>query len=1046
MRSAAITAIVFFIVSTSAVFGQPPRFGPRPGGDVRPAPLPSESAPPTTATKAGQAATSQATVLAGDRSIIVNLSKGVDVNRIVKFISEQTGKPVIKDKDVQGKITVYSAEKVPKEEALQLIYDALDLSGIAVIETPRVIKLVTAEKAKTLQVPILEAGESASSLTNKTQVVQKVFKLKITSPKGLAESLKPLLGKNGEIGVDERTKTLVITDTASNIVRFERLVSAFDRVEEGQIVLRVFKLEYANAEDMAGIVATMAVAGEGGGTEIRSSRGQERYYERRYGRRGAMGGQIAGDVVVIPDVRTNWLVVAGPPDKISQIEKLVKEMDVPGRSDAQIHVIDIKHADAYDVANDIRDVFQRKISREKQEVLEVRSSSRGNQLLILATPQTFKLVEEMVKKIDTPEAVQRETRTYPLKYMDATDMADQLNQLYQEGLGGYGMPWFFRSRGGSQNVRFVPSVRTNSLMVIAPPSEYEFIEEMIKELDVEVPEQNLAPRVYHITHTDASEMADVLTELFEGSTSRRTGRSSFFFWRPRGRTTGQEGVGALYGKVRFVVYRNTNSIVAITNNPHNFDVIDKLIKELDVLDPEATNMLVIQLQHADAAELANNLNNLLSEGAVARTGQTSQRTPSGTQNQQTPAPVSLVFPWQSAQRRARSTAQQEERPINTLIGQVRIVPDVRSQKLIIAAPSIYFDSLKKLVEDLDKPEPQVQLETYIVRVETEKSRRLGWRWTPDPSTISPDELDNAMLALADMGFIDTFAGGNSRGGLPSPVSISGRTVTDAFRGNQLFSYSQTLKPGKGVLSADVNLGLLLQLLIKNRDARVIAHPQITVNNNEEGEIFVGESVPFESGSIVSTEGRSAQTTVQYQDVGTRLTITPKINKQGRVVLTIKVDNSRREAELLGGRIVTERQTYDTKLTLEDGQTVWLGGLSDQRQDNVVRRFPVLGYIPYIGVFFRKTDKVTLESTIYAFVHPTVIMNPEDADVQFDKAKRYLDKYMEEYEGLEIKLPPSEERTTPTLSSRSAAGLQSEVVQLGSSEGMTTGTATGGGGK
>jgi len=1039
MKRTLLGWIVVFAVLTAPSFAQP--FGgggrPRSSGPDRSSfrPFGMESGPSTEA-REGEGPTSPGLSINERGNVIVNLSKGVDITQIVNFISEQTKKPVLKSTIVQGKITIYSAGKIPPDQALQRIYEALELEGVAVIETAQAIRLVPADVAKTMRVQILQPEDSAASLTHKTQIVQKIFKLKTTSPKSLVSALQPLIGKQGSIGTDERTKTVVITDSAANVERMEYLVAALDRVEAGQVILKTFKLQYANADELADLVAMMAVAGEGGALPVsqqsRSSYGDD-YYRRRYGG-GTSGGRMAGDVVVLPDARTNWLIVAGPPDKVNRIEMMVKEVDVPGRSDVDVHILDVKHADADDLAQDIRDMITRKIQREKQEVFDVRSNQRGNQLLILSTPQTYKLVEQLVKEMDTSQSVQRETRTYELKYIDATDMADQLTQLYQSDLRGFGGFGFFGSsygRSSSRNqAQFVPSVRTNSLMVIAQPSEYEFIERMIKELDVPTAEENLAPRVYHIVHTDASEMVTVLSELFEGGAARRTGSSDFYFWRPRTTSGRQEGVGALYGKVRFVVYHATNSIVAITNNPQNFPAIEGLIKELDVLDPESTNMLVIQIQFADVAELSNNLNNLLSEGAVTRPssqqgrstssqqgGQSSQG--SATQQDQEPPPPEVIFPWQSGARRTPTRTGQEERPISSLINHVRIIPDIRSQKLVIAAPSIYFDAIKQLVADLDKPEPQVQLETYIVRVDTEGQLRIGWRWMPDASTVSPDELDNAIVGLLDMGFIDTFAGSNpytpagtgGQPGVPSPVTVTGRSVRDAFTGGNLFTYGQSLKPGKGVFSADVNLALLIQLLIKNRNASVVAHPQITVNNNSTGEVFVGESAPFQTGSVVSTEGRSAQTTVQYRDVGTRLNIKPQINKQGRVVLKVTIENSRRKPELLMGQPVTEVQNYTTILTVENGQKVWLGGLTEQRQDNAVRKFPLLGDIPFLGYLFQKIDKVTLESKIYAFITPTVIETAEQADAQFRRAKKEIDAYKKEYEQLQLRMPGEENQLT-----------------------------------
>ncbi|MCX8036839.1 MAG: hypothetical protein N3D11_07265 [Candidatus Sumerlaeia bacterium] len=905
---------------------------------------------------------------------------------------------------------------------------------------------------------VLGPDESASSLPLRNELIQKIFKLKLAQPRSVQMAIQPLLSRQGNIAVDERTRTVILTDTVANVIRFEQIIEGMDRLDIGQMDVKIFKLQYAYADELADLVAMMAVAGETGMMPVSQRSGYyggDEYYGRRsfyggYGR--SSGGRMAGDMVVIPDVRTNWLIVVGPPDKIARVEQIVTEMDNPGRSDVKLHIVDIKYADAFDLALDIRDMMMRKLARERQEIFDMRSNQRGNQIMVLATPPTFEMVKQMIEAMDTTQSVQRESRTYELKYMDANDMADQLNQLYQEEFRGFGFFGGFGGgfgRGGGRGrseARFVPSVRTNSIMVIADPTEYEFIERMIKELDVEIPEENLAPRVYHIVHTDASDMVSVLTELFEGGAARRPGTQELFTWRPRMTTSRPGEIGALYGKVRFVVYRATNSIVAITNNPQNFGVIESLIRELDVMNPEATNMLVIQVQHADVAQLANNLNNLLSEGAVSRAAsQSSQQGRSSSQQQgqqqqgqagrlveDTRPTVDVVFPWQSAGARQGTPGRPglEERPINNLIGLVRIVPDIRSQKLIIAAPSIYFESIQQLVADLDKPEPQVQLETYIIRVESEGSRRLGWRWTPDARTISGDELDNAFLALSHMGFIDSYGSNNANAGTvanPAPANIDySRSLRDTFY-NSSTNYSGTLSPGKGVFSADVNIALLIQLLIKNRNASVAAHPQITVNNNEMGAVFVGESVPFEVSAQGSAEGTSLRTNVEYRDVGTRLEITPQINKQGRVVLKIYVENSRRKPELLNGRALTELQTYETKLTVESGQTAWLGGLTERWQDDTIRRVPVLGYIPVLEFFFSKSDKVTRESNIYAFIIPQVLETAEQQAAQYQRAKAEIDAYWKEYESkVKLDMPPARlNPTTGTLTSEPTEEKKSE---------------------
>jgi len=1040
MRSRFIVPISITMAIAATAVAQPPAPPARPGG------------PPPMVTEVRLATSDRPSTSPGEQEannqLLVNLRNGVEIQQLLSFITEHTGKPVIKDPEVQGKITVVSKDKLTRDDAVQLIFQALELSGVAVIESPREIMLVNAEKAKTTRIQMLGIEDSAASITNRAQMVQKIFKLTTTTPKSIEAALRPLIGKQGSIGSDERTKSIILTDTAANMQRFEQIVRAFDRVEAGQMDLQVLKLQHANADELAEILATMAIAGEGGNMQVQQRSSSYDYYSRA--RRG--GGRVAGDVVVIPDVRTNWIILVGPTEKVKNMLAIAEQLDVPGRTDVQVYVIKLEHTDAFDLSEDIRDMLRMKMMREKQEVFEVRASSSGNQLIVMATPEMYKMVEELVKQLDTIEAVERETRTFELKYMDANDMSEQLSQLYEGDLrGGYSIfgygYGYGRGGGSSRNQpRFVPSTRTNSIMILAQPNEYEFIEKMIHELDIPIPEENIAPRVFHIVHTDAAEMVRVLTELFQGASQRRSTMPDFFGFRPQRSAPGEE-IGALYGKVRFVVYTNTNSIVVITNNAANFPIVERLVKDLDVLDPEATNMLVVQLQFADAAEVANHINNLLSDGPVSRPGGTArppqQGGGGGNQNQEEQRGleeeqiVDVVFPWQSGQRRQLRPGE-EERPISSLIGHIRIVPDTRSQKLICAAPSIYFDSLKTLIEEIDQPEPQVQLETYIVRIDATDEKRIGWRWTP--GSVPPEELENAFVALSDMGFADTF----DRFRTDPTFEWRERGDNDFLRvtpGGQLF---QPLpipdtrsfgRPAKGVLSTEVNLTLLLQLLIRNANAQVEARPQVTVNNNERGEIFVGENVPFEQSVLTGATGGpnlSQNTQVEYREVGTRLEITPAINREGRVVLRIFVEHSGRKPETINGRLITDRQTYTTKLTVEDNQTVWLGGLTQQRLDNVVRKVPILGQIPVLGYLFRKSDKVAIKSVLYTFVTPRVLESSAEIREQYVRARQGIKEAQEGSRGPEIELPdviedPGSGATTQTLE-QPVGVLEIEVPQ------------------
>ncbi|MBM3334382.1 hypothetical protein FJY63_06950, partial [Candidatus Sumerlaeota bacterium] len=253
-------------------------------------------------------------------NFIVNLTKGIDIGQILSPLSEMTKKAVLKDPAVQGKVQIFAAGKVAPDEALQLIYDALQLQDIAVYETTRSIQLIPASKAATMPIPVLQAHESASSFTHRSQIVQKIFKMKTIPPRNVQMALQPLVTKQGSISTDDRTGTLFVTDTVGNVQRFETVVATLDREEASQYVMKTIRLQHGQPDEIADLVMTMLSASGGISTPFgpRPSffGSDSSSYRRRFGLGSA---RTLGDVTIIPDSRTASLMVIGPREKVERI-------------------------------------------------------------------------------------------------------------------------------------------------------------------------------------------------------------------------------------------------------------------------------------------------------------------------------------------------------------------------------------------------------------------------------------------------------------------------------------------------------------------------------------------------------------------------------------------------------------------------------------------------------------------------------------------------------------------------------------------------------
>jgi general secretion pathway protein D len=328
--------------------------------------------------------------------------------------------------------------------------------------------------------------------------------------------------------------------------------------------------------------------------------------------------------------------------------------------------------------------------------------------------------------------------------------------------------------------------------------------------------------------------------------------------------------------------------------------------------------------------------------------------------------------------RNQQNTQDPTKLISALIGQVRIVPFQRTNQLAIAAPAFHHESLRRLIQNLDQQEPQVNIQTAILEVTRGKEKRVGFRWTGGP--LSPGELDSSFFAINQLGFSDSFGGTDTAGALGSSV-ISGGDVNIAGM-------------DRGVLAGDTNINVVLQMLLENTDSRILSSPELTVSNNEPGNIFVGEERPFRIGSQTANTG-STTDQVEYREVGIRLDITPVINPQDEIMLTVDLLNSVIAGTSPQGDPITNKSEIHSSIAVDSGQTMYIGGLRRDSIENVVTGIPILrdtiGRIPVLGWPFRKTDKVTAQRELLVLITPEKLDNRSEDDMLLNRAIERMER-------------------------------------------------------
>jgi general secretion pathway protein D len=256
------------------------------------------------------------------------------------------------------------------------------------------------------------------------------------------------------------------------------------------------------------------------------------------------------------------------------------------------------------------------------------------------------------------------------------------------------------------------------------------------------------------------------------------------------------------------------------------------------------------------------------------------------------------------------------------------------------------------------PTAQVLIEARIVEVSSDAMDRFGVRWSPNGSeAFTAEDYDDSIIGKGRMNYLQGFGGMTD--------------VTDTDRGGVTSLRS-------GLLDVSVNLDVLIQFLKKNTDASVLAEPQISVEDNETGKLFVGSQVPFIYQSQ-NTEAGSLNQSFTYKDVGIILEVIPHINVTGDVLLRIRVESSTivPGETILGGAVIDAR-TFRTDMTAKSGETIVLGGIIQKQFSETIRKVPLLGDIPGLGWAFKKKDKTAREVELFVFLRPRVIRTAADA--------------------------------------------------------------------
>ena len=300
---------------------------------------------------------------------------------------------------------------------------------------------------------------------------------------------------------------------------------------------------------------------------------------------------------------------------------------------------------------------------------------------------------------------------------------------------------------------------------------------------------------------------------------------------------------------------------------------------------------------------------------------------------------------------------------SVLTKQGKIAIDSRTNKLIITDVPEVFPQIESILDELDIKAPQILIEAQVIEVSKGSGYDVGFNWN----------VQGQFTGGSTQMPWDYF--GSSSKGIPGTKSSP---ILKYFGVTPSVEFDETLGIWKRTIEGTIptldwtNLTVVFKAMMQNQEARSLGKPKvITMNNNQ---AMVTSSRDASIGKISKTNDSSETTTsgTERKRVGLTLTVTPQVNKEGYVTLTVLPSYSDLVASEMGDTYDTVTRAVTTQVRVKSGQTVVLGGLLQSSEKEMVYKVPLLGQIPIIGWLFTSKQKSKSTTDLVIFITPTVL--------------------------------------------------------------------------
>ena len=376
-----------------------------------------------------------------------------------------------------------------------------------------------------------------------------------------------------------------------------------------------------------------------------------------------------------------------------------------------------------------------------------------------------------------------------------------------------------------------------------------------------------------------------------------------------------------------VIGNDRNNTLVLRGKSAAIAEVRSLIEQLDQPATSSGSTRVFQLNHADATRTAEILNGILIE-------------PRG-------------------------------RGDNTKSENISIQADISLNAIVVRADPGTMSEIQEILRQLDIRRAQVLIEAAIVEVSVDETRAIGIE-----------------AGVADAGGESVpFASTTLNGIISNLLSSISATVVDG-KIDPVQGIASVGSPTLAVARLDpdgVSFGAILNAIAINTSADLLSTPSILTLDNEQASILAGQTVPFRTGSFTSTNNGASNpfTTIQRQDIGIELTVTPHIHDDSSIRLEVSqtvenVINTGLEIGEAGfSDVVTNKRSIETTILADDRQTIVLGGLIQDDVRATRKKVPLLGSIPFLGRLFQNRSTTRTKVHLLVFLRPTIQRTREE---------------------------------------------------------------------